>query len=325
MGKIEKYIVGGIFIILFVIAMIMEVIKYCNGESDTTDLLITILFFPFLIGLTVFLMLRTKNKDKKNKVEENKSLPEEESNLSRKTINIINNGLDDEVELKIYEDNGDILRIKKEPLFTKKGDKFRYLNDTKDVFWGDSDDGPLEGNSLIINKNNLLIEKDVFGDQMYYIDINNIIKITRENGHLDLGDDYLNAPTAKFVIYTKDHHSIELLYNKDVKKENGPLIIKETNNSIIFEYTYNMDDEYYGSSYTIKDKLLIGEPTSFKYNNRYDIVLEYSDIISVEIINSVNDRQAVKIAAKDNFNYIIEFLDKNMVTKFFNELKEKIK
>ena len=140
-----------------------------------------------------------------------KSTNDNKNIVKKETITVNNDGQNEEIVLGILEDNGNIKKID-EDIITNKGNKIYSLKGNIDTFWGDSDDGPIPGNNIFISNGHVIITKyedDINNSSDYYININNINKITRKNGNYDaLEEEEWVVPITTFTIYTKNNNSL---------------------------------------------------------------------------------------------------------------------
>ena len=98
------------------------------------------------------------------------------------------------------------------------------------------------------------------------------------------------------------------------------MLIKKANENIMFEYTFNMNIKNKDIKYAFDDtKLKIGNSEYFN-SDKYEIVINYSDIISDDIVSKDSVLNII-IEVKNNYKYILVFSDDSEATKFYNELK----
>ena len=297
--------------------------------------IIFLIIVRVFVGLFFAIMFYEKTKDKRasnkaKKIEE-KSNANNSRILKEETIVVNNDGENEEIVLKILEENGDIKRVDND-IVTNKGNNLWNLKGNIDTFWGDCDDGPIPGNSIFICHDNVIITKttdNIVDETYYYMNINNIKKITRKNGYFYFSDSEgkWSKPTATFTIFTKSNNSLELVYPNDIliPDENCPVVLKKINDNIIFEYTYDMDDKNIDVKYDFDDaKLRIGESSHFNpkyaYYGKYEIVVNYVGILTKDIINKDGILNVI-IETKNNYKYILVFIDDEKAAKFYNELK----
>ena len=285
-------------------------------------LLVTVVIFGAMFLIFRFFANRKFKKDISNNTKNNDT---KNLKVIREESVVLNNNETEKLILKILEDNGDIKKIDKD-IATSDGTSIYSLDGFTNVFWGDCDDGPVAGNNIILGNNHLIIgkyEDTMFDEDDYYIDLNNIKKITRRNDYCETDDeDGWGYHTATFVIYTKDDNSLELVYPDEVviPDKNSPMLIKKANENIMFEYTFNMNIKNKDIKYAFDDtKLKIGNSEYFN-SDKYEIVINYSDIISDDIVSKDSVLNII-IEVKNNYKYILVFSDDSEATKFYNELK----
>ena len=318
-----------------------------------TEILIgfAILFGVMFAVVRIYILI-SDAKDKKNKLrEEERKIKEiKEDIIETKTVKYIDfSGKEKDVSFNVIENNGGILKLSKidKSLDVIQTDASMSGRSNNDISVSIGHLGYVGEYKCCVNNNNFCIFSNKGKEYDYYIDVNDISKIdihifmgSRINAYN--GDNYFtdfdvsDMEKISFTIYTKSGASFDNLEHDiscgfEVKK--AIEIIKKVNNNIIFTYQYTVymtSPIYHAIKYEFGDKLNIKSyeiessavETFLTDDINYEINIDYSSIIELDMTNFESNWLSVNVCTKENSKYELIFSDNEEATKFYNELKK---